>query len=442
MKKIIAISLFICALQMPGFSQDISLYFMNGIWQKRLMAPAHYVPDHRVSIGLPGLGFQFYNNGPRWKDWGTIQDGVLTLSPKKALENIREENYINYEYNFETFHIAYRYNDHWRWSLHHSSHTIGEFVYPGDLVRLMAYGNGNYLNQEMNIGMGINFSSYSELGIGGIYSVASWDIGARVGLLFGSINLQTRKHELSLYTYDDYYQLRLKGNYEIRSSGFPSISDIGNAQIGGLLKTFVPGRFSNLGLSLSTGVAYHPSEVLTISLSVKDLGFIHWSKQAQTQTLSGEYSFEGLDVFNVGNYDTADLKNLGLEDIQNLIDSLKHLLNPSSGNSSYNSTLPVKMALTGSYRLTDKFTVSAMYRYVRGNLVDDHQLAIDASYNFFNHWQLGAMYSVYSGSQNIGFHSNLDLGPIQIFLASDKLFSFGGSGKSYRHLRGGLNIAF
>ncbi len=442
MKKLIILILLWSGLTTIAGAQDLSLYFMDGIWQKTLVAPGHVVKDHRWSLGLTGIGGHFFYNGPALADWGSINNGILTLSPEKALNAIQPENNFSLEYTYETFHIAHRLNDRWSLSLHHSSHTLAEMSYPGDLARLMAYGNGSFLNQEMNVGIGINYTSYSELAFGAIYSIGTWDLGGRVGLLFGGRNLQTKSHDLSLYTYDDYYQVRLKGDYQLTSSGIPSLTRLSKGAFGGLFKTFIPGSFSNLGLSLSLGASFHPTDVLTINFSMKDLGFIHWSKLARTYDVKGEWNIEGVDVFNAGSFDTSSLKNIGFNDVSNWIDSIKGLLNPDGPTlGSYNTSLPAKFTLSGSYRLTDKFTVGALYRYVNGILLTDNQLAIDATYNLFNIWQLGTMYSVFQGKQSIGLHSNLDLGPIQIYLASDKLISIGGKGKKYLHIRGGINVA-
>jgi len=444
MNKIIASLLLCLSWANSAQTQDLGLYFMDGIWQKSLVVPSHDLEGKHWSIGITGGSLYLYNRGPGITDIGTINDGVLLLSPSKALQYVSPRNDIAADYTYETFHISYKYKENLIFSLNHSSHNTMELRYPGDLMRLMAYGNGAYLNEELQLGVGVNYSSYGELGFGAIYKMGGVDLGARIGFLFGRLNFQTRHSDLSLYTAEDYYQLRFKGNYEMNTSGFPGVDGITSFNTGQLFRSVFPAGFSNPGVSLSIGATYHPSEVLSLQLSVKDWGFIHWGKLPRTYRVEGEWEYSGIDIFNVGGQlDTSSLKNLSPDDIQGWVDTLSQLLNlDGPDKSSYNTALPTKIALSGSYRLTDKFTVGALYRYVNGVLTSDHQMAIDATYNFWGFWRVGAMYSLYHGKQNIGLHSNFNLGPVQIYLATDKVFSIGRSNKHYRQVRGGINIAF
>lgn len=145
----------------------------------------------------------------------------------------------------------------------------------------------------------LNVSAYAELTAGESWLVNErWSLGAKAKLLIGLayFDLQfdpmhvtlsrdrwlaqgTAKAQAAGLT----YHTTQKDYFEAGRGHYTAVTGLG---LSGL-------KPNGLGLAVDLGTVYRPKEHLTLSLSVRDLGFITWWKATEAENTEKEFQFEG-----------------------------------------------------------------------------------------------------------------------------------------------------
>ena len=262
---------------------------------------------------------------------------------------------------------------------------------------------------------------YTQAALGYAYNMdEKWQFGGKVKLLFGHANLATDFSNLKLQISKE--EWLLKGNSSLSASA-PGLTikteedDEGN-------ETFnfdfddnikVSKAFSNFGMALDLGASYKILDNLQASVSVIDLGLIHWGKNVQQVTQKSDFVFDGIK-----NYDINDTKKKYFEEYG---DELKSMYQVEKKPSSYNTWLTAKVYAGVEYSLWDNrmsFGLLSKTYITQQRLFEDMTI----SYNFrpFYPVALSLSYSLLDGRwSNIGAGVNLNLGPINLFVISDNI---------------------
>ena len=124
-------------------------------------------------------------------------------------------------------------------------------------------------------------------------------VGMRVKVLNGRFNVYTERGKASLFTDANSFDLQMKSDLLIHTSGIDSLSNQSASDL------IFPG---NLGFGIDLGASYKLNPQFSFSASLIDLGYINWKKQLLTlvsQKPGETVNFNGVDINNFINHDAG-----------------------------------------------------------------------------------------------------------------------------------------
>jgi len=325
--------------------QGITRHFMTNLPVSLHTNPSLF-PDYRYSIGFP-LGNWFWetNTNMSLKQMiSKIENNTLYISPNKIIDNLDKVNFVNNEFDLELLSTSFKVKKNY-FSLFLSNKTFFEFRYPRDLLALGWQGNGPFIGGQADFsGIGVDAVNYNELALG--YSRLIKDklyIGGRFKYLQGIVNLKTVKSDITISIDTTTYWLtanystmiRIAAPIDTNGPSFNSPSDVLN--------------FGNPGMAFDIGASYKINDKLSASLSIIDLGYIHWTKNTKSYFLeNGKLAFQGLKIDSTFNFDFSD-SALNL-----LTDTLMEKFSFQKSITPFSTSLNSKLYITANYNLTPK----------------------------------------------------------------------------------------
>lgn len=435
MRLLTALSLFLVVPVAAWSQYDLGVHFMRGVWQANYTNPA-LLPDQQVIVALPGFQNQFSLENITYNELIQEQtDGSKILDIDGIIDQLEDDNFLRNELDIPTFALALRIGDGALVQLGHRVRANIATNYSRDLIALVWRGNAPFIGQEVSVGPDLMTQAYHEFFVGGALTLSDFvTLGARVKVLNGFAAAETSRSDLRLFTSDDVYQATLTADYQLNNSGLISIDDNGEdlnvEDIESLRDLFT----SNFGLGVDLGASAQLGP-LDLRLSVLDLGRINWNHNPENQILQGTFQYDGIDV-NQPNLDSLDLGNI--------VDSLDAYFDFTSTNARFNTATPTRIFLSGTYRITESFQIGGLLYggLFRGQVFP--ALAVSAQWDLAPFFSLGGLYSASrNGIANLGAHTAIRLGPVQVVAATDNLLTaFRPGDSSAAHFRLGLNLAF
>ena len=268
------------------------------------------------------------------------KDAILNSLEKNNSFHIDIHNSIHFEYN--RFHLSF------------GNHVSSFGIFDKNLVNLVL--NGNFSSDEINYDLTPlegNFYHYSDIGFG--YDISE-KLKTTLSLIAGhqfisgevsefnfnsGSNGQYVNYDLSLEGYETGNYLEL---FENRNDYF----ELNNLQ--SLYRT------NGRGMSLSLDYESILND-FEYSISLSDLGFIKWGSSTNKHNISTSQNISPLEI--------DDFSQIQLSNITNQFDSLRAIINPTSGV--YTFVLPPKLNSSFSKeflysRYADSFTFSLEHR--------------------------------------------------------------------------------
>lgn len=413
--------------------QNFTLYNMPYAYQRTYQNPA-LVPKVKVHIGLPAISSTYLN----LSNSGAALDDILVQRPDDSvvvdfgnfIAGMKDDNAIRFQTNHDIFSLGIKISKNY-FSLNVTEKFFVEAIYPKTFFEFLFYGNGNYLGEEMDFGIGLTALHYREYGLSYTRELFDrWSVGARVKYLYGMENIWTERSKLSLYTDPDDFSITATSDFLIHTAGLGTDFDD------------VPGYLfnkGNTGLGLDIGASFQLNNRFSFSAAVSDIGRINWKEDAKSyMNANGEatFTFSGFDLNQVFD-DSTDV-------FGEMLDSMAKLFDVDSTFEAYKSTLPIKAHVGGRFNLNDKFNVGLV---LYGMYYDKNfSPGLSASINVQLSKILSASlnYSIYNNSfANIGTGFTLNAGPVQWYLMSDNIL---GAFRPFKtknfHLQSGINLVF
>ena len=195
-------------------------------------------------------------------------------------------------------------------------------------------GNGAFLDEQVDLNFGVNFSHYREYGFGIAHQVNDkFSIGGKLKYLNGFSNVWTEKANASLTTESSFFAITAKADMLIHTSGFDS-SGTNNFSTSQYLKN------RNPGAGIDFGGSYKYNDKLSFSGSIIDLGFIRWKDHVTNykSTGSGSFTYQGIDAGQLIKNDTVTIDDL----LSDLVDSISKAIKIDSTYDSYSTWLNSK----------------------------------------------------------------------------------------------------
>lgn len=234
---------------------------------------------------------------------------------------------------------------------------------------LLSDGNINTLGEWQRGRMGsIRTYVYNELAIGyatdKLLSDGRLQVGARLKLLGGQLYAELVQSDFGLYTSPSGDKLRLEA-YQmgyINARGLPRTNaqgkiDWGTADIASAVRPHFP---ANYGLGVDLGASYKIDDQWSVSLSLRDLGFIRWSgSNVVEEDLMGDkaISFSNIDI-SEGLASTPGKKTKS-----DVIETVKNTFSDNftyHGDKNINSALNTNFHAGVTYNPIEKLTISGL----------------------------------------------------------------------------------
>ncbi|MBU0487783.1 MAG: hypothetical protein KKD31_07505 [Bacteroidetes bacterium] len=415
----------------PLFAQqDQTIYLMRDIPQATYSNPS-LIPECKFYIGFPALSSFYLGIG---NDGFTTRDVLrydntdsLTVDMDNLSDILKKKN--NFLLNIKEELISFGFKvkrNYINFSI--SENFVSRLTYPGDLFAIINEGNASarfFGNTAEFKGAGFNMTHYREFALG--YSRALSDklvVGARPKMLFGMMNIHTRRSDVSFFTANFAEYIETNSDVLVNTS-IPMAASMND--------TLDPPEvefseyitnMDNKGFAIDLGGSYKYNDKFIFSASLIDLGWIHWKTNPMNYVSEYEnanFRFDGFEINRmfIAN-DSVDFE----ETLADLLDSIQETFNIIEKNEDYNSPLNTKLYLNAVYTVNEKGKAGALLGFDFYNRGLHPSLTLSYNHRFGNILSLTGSYSMKNRNYaNIGFGAALNLGPLQLYFVTDNILS-------------------
>ena len=407
-KLIWAVSFSFFSLQLMA-QADLSTMMCKQLPQSALFNPAN-LPNYRFAVTLPSLYFGATSSSV------SIQD-IINNKNGSWINNLSANNSLGTDLNIETVGIYFG-SKKLKFGIHHAIRSSGNIEYPKNLADLIWFGNSKFIGKTMELGPKIDFNSFHELGLAAAYNFGKLTIGGRVKYLSGIGNISTKNNQLSLFTSDDIYQLKLTSDFALNSSGTVNYYSIDSLTFDSKQLSFNKLFGKNSGLAFDLGANYDVTSKLQIGVGIHDLGgSINWKDNVQNLNSKGTFEYNGLELKNILYSDSTN-------NFDHVLDSVKKAFNLVQTNTSYKSSISTRYFATAQYKVSNSLSLNGILFFESLAAKTVTSFAIGGNYNLFSWLNIGANYAAKQNSAfNIGLNTTLKIGPVQIFALTDNILA-------------------
>ena len=445
MRKIIFLLLLNLTLS-GAFAQDeTSLHQLNAtIPQANNLNPSFF-PEYKVVIGLPGISSAYLsvnNDQIAFNDLFTrTSPGNLELDTT-FVDKLSRRNRLDIDSEVAGFYLGIGgKRSYFAFSINARADLT--FNYPKSLMELVWYGNGdprNFGNRIELEDFTARGSAFGELGISyGREITDRLTVGARLKYLQGTFNIKADELNGALITDIDSIAIQ----HDVFNINFAGIdADISTDTVNNTLTSNfdITDNFllSNTGFGIDLGANYKVNQNLTVSASIRDLGYIKWKDfTSGIEFNSVNYAFTGIDVLDFFDAD-AEMA------IEQELDSIEALYDPQETTPSYSSALNTKLYLGADYSLGKMHKVGAVFYtdFFKGRLDPAFTLSYNLKLGRTLNTMIGASYRDNTFG-DIGAGFSLKLLGLQFYAATQNLFGFFYPARHPKaDIRVGVNLVF
>jgi hypothetical protein len=427
-------------LPLLSFAQySNTMYYMKGVPQSNLLNPA-FQPACNFYFGLPGVSpvqFNISNSSLVIHDvffYDKELDSSIFVFNKSAnkdkfLSRLSDINSISSDVSSNLASFGFRAGAMY-FNFNLAQKVFMRMNYPKDLVSLPFYFTLDNLDnpRDLNLkGIGINLTSYTELSMG--VSRKFFDaltLGVRGKILMGQANFSTTQSDITIDTEFDKPWLvnsHLRADASLPFTSIPRDStgdfDFKNIAFGNPKASDVLDAFffhPNLGLAMDFGLVYQPVEALSISVSVLDLGSIHWKNNTYNVTQNASFQFKGSDMTNFIN--GTDTSALG----QSILDTLKNSFAFNYLEESYRTKLPTQIFFGGSVNLTKGISFGALAHLEVFEQEVRNEVTLSSNISAGKFFAFSLSYSLIHNQYNeVGLGLGFKPGPFNTYLIFDNI---------------------
>ena len=420
-------SLIGCFAVVALYAQPNTMYFMNYLPYQSYMNPA-IQPACRVYVELPAISainFSLGNNSLSMNDFVYMNQGQMVtalhpeLGDKTSLLNAFSANTKFYQdLSFSLLGFGFKIKENGYLSINASLRQDMAFYIPKDFVKLALYGTPeeNQVNTFNLQSLGFDASAYMDLSAGYSHKInEQFTVGLRAKLLVGLLDANLGFNELELQASQE--EWRIIGNASARFSA-PTVTVLVNNDgmieevaipddVLNSLKDYRP----NLGLGFDLGAVYKPIENLSLSVAIRDLGFISW-KNGYQQSASIDFAFEGIEF---------DITQTDSDYADSLLTVLQDSYTVEEMKTGYTSMLKSKIYLGAEYAfLNNKMSVGLLSKTTVENSQAFGELTASLNMRPLSWFGTSFSYSLFNGNfSSMGIGVNLRIPPFSFYIAGD-----------------------
>ncbi len=416
MRKLIP--LFCLALLSAGplpAQQEVSLPMLQDIPGSEVFNPA-FVTGYAWSVSLPALSTSLVADGPNVRDLvSKSPGGGYVLHVADAINNLKDQNHLYNTTKLRLFGLSHEWKNT-RVFFNLNTRNATHVGFSKQLAQFAAYGNGPYVGDSLHIGPQLDVTAYSETALGLSHRFGKLRIGAAAKLLFGLASARTVKHDLTLYTDPEYYQLSLTSDYVVEASSLLRLND----SLVNIDFTTLKNKFStsaNRGFAWDFGLVWEMTKAFSVSVSLIDWGQIHWTENAKQYESHGTYTYDGLAVKTISEIDSAAFNQV--------LDSVQQVLNFSAVPHDFTTVLPRKLLVGGTYRFGKMTVLNGMLDLTQWAGTAHPAFSLGARSYVNKQLAIGGVLS-YNNREidHLGINASVKLGPLQVYALSDNVLSY------------------
>ena len=407
-------------------SQTNTLYFMDGIHQSNYLNPA-YQDNCNMFIGLPALsnlnlqvGNSTFTYGNIFKEGSTRTDTTV-VNINDIANAIRNSNSVYFSTTVPILDLGFWIKNSY-FTFNIANKTNFKFAVPGKLLLLGIEGNGNNIGSNNPLildKIGPQALNYHEFAFGLSKKITHrLYIGARLKILFGTANIQTKKSELKITTQEDSYDLNIETDIEANLSGpfiisRDSAGNIDDIEIDDSDPLAYALSTGNLGVAIDMGATYQFNDKFNFFASVTDLGFINWHNNLTNLTQKESFEFSGLTLDSLG----TDYDEFGA-----IADSLEKFTNFNISNIDYTTSLNANIFLGATYEVGRIMNIGLLSKTLFFSKDVMQSFTLSTNFKPAKGFAASLSYTV-SNKQfnNFGIGLEFNGGPFQLYLLTDNL---------------------
>ena len=436
MKQIrIMISMLLVSVMGTAFAQVVSpVDFMCYNSRAAFSNPATYCNDYGYfDFVLGGINVGFQNVGLKYDRFFQFnsEGQPVTLTLNEGVDRLRDNNYLNTYVDFDVFNCGRRT----KYGFFTYTHRLREretLRYSKDMVRLLANGNGNFVNDNSaNIDFALAARAWQEFDFGYQMSLTEkLNLGVRLKFLMGIADIKT-ENNLQLFTNADTYALKLMADMNARAA-LPYKVAVTNGNLTIPDKRFnMANLFKNFGAGIDLGGEYMINEEFGVAAAVTDLGFISWKNNAvemHGQIVDGGpwYQNGGLVFQGLSNEQILAIANDPDTYFDHYLDTLQQYFDWGlNADARYTSGLNTTLMVRGYYNLTPEHRFSAQLMGYATGLGMKPAVTLAYTGSFLEKFDVVGTYTMMPGSfDNIGLGLSANLGAVTLYVASNNILGF------------------
>ncbi|AEE51309.1 DUF5723 family protein [Haliscomenobacter hydrossis] len=443
----LAFSLILLAIPIFG-QRNLTLSQLTFAPQSYLINPGR-MPLSKYNIGLPlmsGANGAVSSSGFKL---GDFQEGetseMAPVNPyKKFLDGLDQQNYALMDVSVNLLDLGFRIGKRNYINFFANENMNALMKYPRPLAEMLFNVGNNFIVERAYDIQTYQFNvlQYRAVGFGYTRQITNKiSAGFRVKSLMGISHIQTYNDSMRFVSDKDDRYFGVLGNLSFMSSGTENLSPyyamMGNLNFSNLAVQALqrnPSSYlkntGNNGFAFDLGIQYNVSKELDLYASLLNMGSITWKKDITINPIADdniEFPTAGLDDFN--------------HEVLEFRDSMGR---KASIDTTFDTKLPALLYLGGSYFINPTTSIDVVLnpKFYLGEVDFGFGVGITTRVNKI--LQVGGNISSFNKSTiNFGVGTALNLGPAQLYLASDNIipiFAF----KSARtaHFNVGLTFNF
>ena len=433
MKKPI-IGLYILVYSFTSLAQEgTSFYHLGSATIQSTAFNASYFPKGDFFVGLPVLsGISLYaNNRFSYNDVVIKKGDINEINLNKLVSSMGAANSFSFHGTISLAHIGFRAPSGLGVSLFANERLVANFVYPKEIAEFLFKGNGDMVGQKIDIGkFGASINYYREYGLGLAYEFdGRLKVGARLKYLQGFVNLSTpHNFNATLKTSNENYQFETDWqNFQLRTAGISQFSDEAINEED-LASYFISN--GNSGFAIDLGLEYKLNRYYALALAINDIGYIGWKEHIQTSGLSDStFVYAGVELQG--------------GDIIDSISLVSDKFKVDTTYEQYTSFLPANIIGSIVYTPvngTDVIT-TLNAKIIQGQINPGFGLGIRQTVSS-NVIVSASVTKLPQQFFNVGLGFAAKLGPVQLYMATDKILGYSVPSMKWAQVQLGMNLVF
>jgi hypothetical protein len=400
----------------------MTLYNFSMVPQRLYQNPA-FIPETQVYIGIPclsGVRTAVANPFSYHRILVRTDDDSLSFQGDEVVEGLEQNPYVRTYESIELVSVgAHFFSDRYFLNFGIRQRSAGDVYIPAELAYLAWYGNTapQIFGKTVNIAPSVNAMAYDEWSA----SVAGYALqnrltwGVAFKFLMGRISINTKKSKMDFYTDSTTYDLYVKSDFEVNTSGIENIEEYFNQPVSVLVFP------ENIGLGIDLGATFQVNGKISVSASVTDIGYIRW--RANTMKLVSKNPGEEVKYTGMTMDDFVEMFDDFDEFGKKITDSLADLIEIDSVyDVNYTTSLPARFNAGGSYAIDDANKVNLVVNGISYNHHFSAALGISYNYTFRQLFGIAVSYNLYNHQYtNFGLGFNINAGPVQVYAVTDNL---------------------